>query len=224
MKTTSFIRKISAAVLLAALCSTFVFAREKIVLDEDMRVELNVSDVIFTGLTQGTTFDVGCDLTWKNNMVGVRLGVMARESFLISQSGGVSNWGTQFSFNPYLGVTFAKGGCLMGGVLPIISEEGVQAAPYIGFCWDFNVIPIKNGLSNSLAIRVGADWYPDVFQNEDGVTTGLVALFSVIIPKVYVGVTYQLGKGWKFPEKEAKSVPAIESPAPELEKLPPAAE
>lgn len=192
--------KIFKKIILSSLFSVVLcgagFSKEA--LDEKFRVEMNLSDFAFFGITAGNTTDFSVDLTWLNNQIGARFGIMARESWLLGDS--IQN--VDFSWNPYAGITFANG-CLMGGAIPYFNNDGtVSWSPYVGFNWDFDVIPVKPGLSNSLAIRAGIDYYISNQRSTD--TAGQIAgvLLSAIIPKVYVGLTYKLGKG--FP----KTIPA----------------
>lgn len=183
------IKKIFTVAVVALVSFAPVFAKED--LNENLRVELNVADFGFFGVTAGNTTDIGVDITSKNNKLGGRVGVMVRESWLL---GGDAKDVT-VSWNPYIGFDFFNG-CIMGGAIPFSNSDGtVSWAPYVGFNWDFDVLPVKNGLSNSMAIRVGTDWYFDVVKSDSAAVSVLGSLFSAIVPKVYVGLTYKLGYG-----------------------------
>ncbi len=185
-------------VISLALVAGLGFSKEE--LNEDRRVELNVSDAVFAGVfTFGTTQDVCLDFTGCNNRFGLRLGVKTREIWEYTDMGK----GMTFYWNPYIGLDIFNG-CLMVGLVPTKFMDGMAFPPYFALCWDFDVIPIKNGLSNSLAIRVGAEYYCDVFDSTSDALFNVFATFlKSCFPKFYVGVTYKFGCGFGGEKKSA---------------------
>ena len=195
------IKKIITMSLVAFFSMGICFAKEE--LDENLRFELNVSDSLFTKIIcSGNMTDIALDITSVNNKVGGRIGIIARETFFSDKD---NTLGFNFTLNPYIGFNFF-GGCIMGGVTFYPGTgTGMTSgvSPYIGFNWDFDIIPIKNGLSHSMAIRVGTDWHFSVINSKDAATAIFGTLFSVILPNFSVGVTYKFGYGQKVGNKKA---------------------
>ncbi len=191
-------KKFIAIVLVSFISIGLAFSKESEPLDENFRYELNISDTLFAGIfSYGNTTDVGMDFTWLNNRLGFRVGAMVRESMYYGKNKLNVSW------NPYVGFSFFNG-CVMAGASPWGSSDDVVTwMPYFGFNWDFDVIPVKNGFSNSLAIRVGTDVYIDLYDHES-LESLVYAIFS-FMPRLYVGVTYKIGAGVK---KEAQPEPS----------------
>ena len=189
------------AVVFAGFTLCSVFSKE--VLDENLRFELNVSDTFGTRMVNfSNCTDLGVDITSKNNTLGGRVGVMVRETWMI----GSESVAFGFSLNPYIGFSFFNG-CLMGGAL--FYPEASLCVPYVGFNWDFDVIPVKNGFSHSFAIRVGVDWYPVYVGSGDAATAIVGTILGSMIPNFYVGGTYKFGRGMKVGKKSADTTETV---------------
>ena len=184
-----FAKKIVAALFLTFLALGFGFSDE--VIEEDLRFEINLSDTVGTRLLNfSNCTDLGVDITTRNNKVGGRIGFMFRELWLKTSD----RYAFGVSFNPYLGFSFYNG-CVMGGIIFFPGIEG--CAPYVGFNWDIDLFPIKNGFSNSLALRLGIDWYPAYVESDDPNTSVIITVFGSVIPNLFVGGTYKFGYGMK---------------------------
>lgn len=180
------------AVLALAACFAVGTAFSEKTLDEDIRFELNVSDSIGTRIINvNNTTDIAFDISGLEDSLGGRLGFMVRETF-ITDGDGI---GFGLLLCPYVGFNF-NGGCISFGGLYYPELNGWS--PYFGFTWDFDLIPVKNGLSHSLALRTGMDWYVNYHNSDDAASAVFGTIFGSLIPNMYVGLTYKIGYGMKF--------------------------
>ena len=200
-------KKLFISALFVFLAAGIAFPKETEALDENFRIEFNASDYIFGGFsliglttTVGNTTDLGVDITTLNNRLGVRLGVMLRESYIMGITGNPGNF--ELTWNPYIGINIFNA-CVIAGSIYYKTEDGFTQPflPYFALNWDFDLIPLKNGHSSSLALRVGSDFYIDLVDNDDPEESIIVLLASAFTPKFYVGLTYKIGYGVKFGNK-----------------------
>lgn len=187
-------------VILLTLCSSLT-AQEQENSDEKFRVEFSVGDSLGTNiLTVINSTNIGIEFGTCNNNVSYLAGCIIQEE-------------TTFDFDfalfgltpiPYLGVNLWNNEIIVGVSLIIDDSNKVVPTPYISYSYIFDLIPAKlKSFSNSLQLKVGASWFPSVMRvtsnstNEgDGLGSALIAAFSLYIPKVNVGIQYQVGKGW----------------------------
>lgn len=184
------------------ILASFVSAKET--LEENMRVEFVLGDAISTNLlSMANTTNAAVEVTTYNNNVGFILGAMFRESTLVDfeQFGKFRN----FSWNPYIGIELWNNELDVGAIFypSDASLEQTGVAPYVAYSYMFDVIKPKTGVSNSLSIKLGAEWYPDLLSADsgeasDGLASVFIMLLSIVIPKVNVGVQYKVGYGWGY--------------------------
>lgn len=192
-------KKILSILAVLAILSAGVFAREKEDIEENLRVSLNLSDSISTNLLSAVnTTNVGLEISTYNNNVGFLAGAMVREMIVLSENSFPGP--TAINWNPYIGIELWNVEALFG-VIPITGSEDSSWSPYISLGYNWDIIPPTNGLSNSLSLKFGLDYFVDVYKGKDSeeeLGNAFIAMFSILLPKAYVGVQYKLGRGWAF--------------------------
>lgn len=186
-------KKFLMVAAMAVMGIGFGFSQKK---EEKIRLELNVADAYFFGLSgHGNTVDLGFEITTNNNMIGARLGVMLRSVDKAWGSDETDDY--EINLFPYAGITFSNV-CFMIGAIPYYNENLLEAwLPYCGFNWDFDIIPIEPGPSQSIALRIGMDTYLDIVKpTADPMLNFFASLLSISMPKAYIGVNFKFGYGW----------------------------
>ena len=201
------IKKLIFALVLAVVACLPTFAKEE--LDETHRIELNASEYVFGGFFDyGVMHDLAIDFSWLNDSFGLRFGVMTRESWNFESSELDSDdYGMKFSWCPYVGVNIMNG-CITVGFLPDETQYGdLLLAPYCGLNWDIDLVPVRPGVSHSLALRMGLDMYMDPVNVGDDFLLSLICTFlKSSLPRGYVGLTYKFGCGFGQQKKAEKQI------------------
>lgn len=179
--------------------STGLFAAEKETLNENLRVSLNVSDSLSTNIISlVNTTSLGIEISTYNDNIGFIGGVMFREMTLLSDD-AFRKWA--INWNPFIGVKLWNTEILFGALPPPKDSGDWDLNPYVAVNYNFDLIPPTNGFSNSLSLKVGLEYFIDIYNADDGeeaIGNAFVAVFSMLLPKVSVGVQYKLGNGWAF--------------------------
>lgn len=184
------------AVFSAVLVCTFAQETNS----SDKRFEITVSDSIGTNIiTLANTTKLGVRFSINNDNVGFLLGGYFREGFLIGDI--AKGFPVDFYYNggPYIGIDFWNVEILVG------TEYGGEGSflPYIslGYYWD--LIKATSPSSSALNLKLGLEGYADQFKGKYGVqkenaqlSAAIVDMFSLVIPKLTIGVQYSFG--WNF--------------------------
>lgn len=192
-------KKIFCMLCALAVLSTGLFAAEKENLKENFRVSLNVSDSISSNIISlVNTTSVGVEVSTYNDNIGLIGGVMFREMTLLSDD-AFRKW--TINWNPFVGIELWNTEILVG-FIPQRGDSGdMDFAPYAAVNYNFDLIPPTNGFSNSLSLKVGMEYFIDLYDSDDSeeaIGNAFVAVFSMLLPKVSIGVQYKLGNGWAF--------------------------
>lgn len=193
---------ILAALLL--LCGT-LSAKE--VPNENFRLEFALGDTVSTNLlTANNTTNVGVELSTYNTRVGFLAGAMFREGTPIDFEFALA----EFNINPYVGISLWNNELLFGLIFypstSAVEDNTLSVGPYISYSYLWDLLPVKSGISNRLQLKFGLDYYADILSStgksgdptSDGVAAAFMAVFSLIIPKVQIGVQYKFGYGWGY--------------------------
>lgn len=198
-------KKIFAFLIVFFVLLGVVTAKEKETLQENLRLEFVLGDSISTNiLSLNNTTNAAVELTTYNNNIGFIAGAMYRESTDPDFNLHSFNW------NPYLGIELWNNEILVGAVFyPYIgSTDGennvdINVGPYVAYNYTLDLIKPKTGVSNSLSLKFGVEYFFDVLSKdnatgEDGVETALLLAFSTFIPKASIGIQYKVGYGWAY--------------------------
>ncbi|MCQ2575755.1 MAG: hypothetical protein MJ162_03355 [Treponema sp.] len=191
-------KKLLCIFAVVAALSTCVFAQDKV------RIDLVAGDSISTNLyTTSNTTNLGVRIGLADNKVGILAGGMLREAFSTYDFIGAPGFTTDFYFNanPYVGIELWNFE-ILGGVC-FLSEN--EVTPYGSICYNFDLIKPEGGFDDRLSLKVGLEYYVDQFQGKygpykDSEYPGLnnlgVDIISIFIPKVSVGLQYNIGIGF----------------------------
>lgn len=202
MKKLISIFAIIACITSLAVAEAYVTEKDS----QDFRIELGL-----TGYANSNIFGSGVGLDEQikfstfNNKVGFIIGAREDVDFLSDAYNSIiPNW------TPFFGVDLWNFDLLCGINFFVIGKEDTNPLSMIQLAYNIDFIkPNMKPLSNSLSMRVGLNWYfnqfhslvidssdPDKSTEEqlgDALGSVFIYLFSIIVPRVEVGVTYRLG-------------------------------
>lgn len=186
--------------LIGSFASAEMYVEEKTT--QDIRIEVDLTAFVNDNVAiLGAGLDGGLKISTYNNKVGFMLGCRGVTDMIFDPLCGTVN------VIPFICVEL-WGVDIIGGFFPQIDNFTDNNTFMLGLNYNFNVIePDYEKLSSSMSIRVGASWYPSMSnigfdysynpENKDieGALLG-AGIWSIIIPRLEVGVTYRLGKSF----------------------------
>lgn len=171
---------------------------------EKVRLDIVMADTISTNLLSTTnTTNVGLRVGLNNNKIGILAGGMLREAFCTAELDKGLPIDYYINGTPYLGIELWNVE-LLGGVE---FNQEFAVAPYVSLGYNIDLIKPETGFTNRLSLKLGIEYFFDAYtgahsadseeDNLSGLGAVAVDLFSVIIPRAYVGLQYTLGWGLK---------------------------
>lgn len=170
---------------------------------ENVRLDILIGDTVSTNtLALVNTTNLGLRLGLKENQIGVILGGMFREGFDLADIEYGFPLDFYWSANPYIGIELWDVE-ILGGVAFSSVADGPSV--YAGIFYLFELIKQQPGFNDRLTLKAGVDYNIDMFTGKyindrrtdtEAIGTAFVDLFSMLIPKVSVGVQYSFGWGF----------------------------